>query len=166
MGQNLKLTLQTGEELEIPFDASSVLTVTTIATVEGVQTEKAEAHTDIVGVELVDAPDVEQPELVQMTGEQAAAVDAQVPIGGDPAPQSAGVAQEPPAGEEPTGDEAVSHDDAVSAAQAAVEASSNGWPQEHVRQAIADVDAALELYPESAELQDAKQQLGLFVTGA
>lgn len=238
----LKVTLGTGEVLEIPFSQTSALTITSVQTVDGLQVERAEAHTDIVNIEIVDDPAAAQPELVQMTGAEAAAINpdsgvepgteppvvepqtappiggapstvASTPVdgatigggqsdheGGDPGDVGPGGTPNPtvehagddqlgatgvPEGDPPgeatqaqaeadaaaapasesilqrvEGAFGIGHDDAVTAAQAAVTAGLAGDAQsEHVHQAIADVNAAIAAYPDSAELADAKFQL-------
>jgi hypothetical protein len=153
----LKLTLGTGEEIVVPFDSTSAITITTVQVVEGVQVEKAEAHADVVGIELVDDPIVETPEPVTMTPDEAAAAgnvnpDSGVEPGTEPPVAEPGADQTPPA--------EIVHDDAVAAAQDAVVAATTGGATiDHVTQAIADVNAALAVYPDSAELADAKFQL-------
>lgn len=185
----LKLTLGTGDEVEIPFDETSALTVTTVVNIDGVQTEKAQAHADVVGIELVEGTlEPAPPEVVQLP--PPSAQDVQVPIsetvgqpnpgtetpdleGGDPGdvgPQGTpnpvvqtaeGITDD--AGltsDQPTGVPSI--DESVSAAQDAVEIAAAGAaadPAAHVEQALVDVNKALEVYPDSIDLQDAKTQL-------
>lgn len=181
----LKLKLGTGEEIVVPFNRDSALTVTYVTTIDGVQAERAEAHADIVAIEIVDDPAPATPEIVTMTGAEAAAQDVQVPISEDAStqppvnPDTGGEPGAEPPVQEPATTEAAAtavvdesflqkvqdklglgHETVVADAQAAVTAATAGDATiDRVTAAIADVTAALAAYPDSAELADAKFQL-------
>lgn len=179
----LRLTLATGEEIEVPFDTTTALTVTTIKNIDGQQVETVEAHADIVGVELVEGEAEPQAVVTQMTPEEA--VDAQVPISENPDSQvgagasstAGGDGNANPQPDQPTPDDGSDptvappdadavpdvpeHDDAVANAAAAVDAAASGATADYVQAALDDVDAALAVYPDSTQLQDAKAQLEL-----
>lgn len=163
----LKLTLASGDVCEIPFDTTSALTVTTVTTVDGQQVESAEAHAEIVGIELVESPPVPEPVIETLTGEQAAAQTGETTADVPPTPDTfvepgIGDTSDTPVDEAPV--EVGTHDEAVAAAQAAVDVAASGAADDfagHIAKAIADVDAALAVYPDSTDLQDAKAQLEL-----